>query len=116
MNAHEVNAYYDPSANEVCFPAGILQYPFFDMDADDAFNYGAIGSVIGHEMTHGFDDSGRHFDSDGNLRDWWTDTDAKKFDARANVCGNSLIKSKLHQMFMRMANLHWGKIWLTMAV
>lgn len=85
MNAHEVNAYYDPSANEVCFPAGILQYPFFDMDADDAFNYGAIGSVIGHEMTHGFDDSGRHFDSDGNLRDWWTDTDAKKFDARANV-------------------------------
>ena len=85
MNAHEVNAYYDPSTNEICFPAGILQYPFFDMDADDAFNYGAIGSIIGHEMTHGFDDSGRHFDKDGNMKDWWTDTDAKKFDERANI-------------------------------
>ena len=85
MNAHEVNAYYDPTTNEVCFPAGILQYPFFDMDADDAFNYGAIGSVIGHEMTHGFDDSGRHFDALGNMRDWWTDADAKSFTQRANV-------------------------------
>lgn len=85
MNAHEVNAYYDPSTNEICFPAGILQYPFFDMESDDAFNYGAIGSVIGHEMTHGFDDSGRHFDMDGNMRDWWTDTDAKLFEERANV-------------------------------
>ena len=85
MNAHEVNAYYDPSANEICFPAGILQYPFFDMDADDAFNYGAIGSVIGHEMTHGFDDSGRHFDMDGNMKDWWTETDAKQFESRANI-------------------------------
>ena len=85
MNAHEVNAYYDPSTNEVCFPAGILQYPFFDMNADDAFNYGAIGSVIGHEMTHGFDDSGRQFDADGNLRDWWTPDDADGFNARANV-------------------------------
>lgn len=85
MNAHEVNAYYDPSTNEICFPAGILQYPFFDMDADDAFNYGAIGAIIGHEMTHGFDDSGRKFDKDGNLRDWWTAEDAAGFDARANV-------------------------------
>ena len=85
MNAHQVNAYYDPSTNEICFPAGILQYPFFDMDADDAFNYGAIGSVIGHEMTHGFDDSGRHFDKDGNMKDWWKDSDAKKFDIRANI-------------------------------
>ena len=85
MNAHTVNAYYDPSTNEICFPAGILQYPFFDMSADDAFNYGAIGSVIGHEMTHGFDDSGRHFDSDGNMKDWWTENDAKKFDERANI-------------------------------
>ncbi len=85
MNAHEVNAYYDPSANEICFPAGILQYPFFDMDADDAFNYGAIGAVIGHEMTHGFDDSGRHFDKHGNMQDWWTAEDAKKFDERAVV-------------------------------
>nr|MBQ0091655.1 M13 family metallopeptidase [Candidatus Enterousia merdequi] len=85
MNAHEVNAYYDPSANEVCFPAGILQYPFFDMNADDAFNYGAIGSVIGHEMTHGFDDSGRHFDKDGNMKDWWNETDAKQFEKRTNI-------------------------------
>lgn len=85
MNAHEVNAYYDPSTNEICFPAGILQYPFFDMAADDAFNYGAIGSVIGHEMTHGFDDQGRQFDKDGNLRDWWSAKDAENFVARANV-------------------------------
>lgn len=85
MNAHEINAYYDPTTNEVCFPAGILQYPFFDMDADDAFNYGAIGSIIGHEMTHGFDDSGRQFDADGNLRDWWTVADADAFNARARV-------------------------------
>lgn len=85
MNAHEINAYYDPSTNEICFPAGILQYPFFDMTADDAFNYGAIGAIIGHEMTHGFDDMGRHFDATGNMRDWWTDMDAKKFEDRANV-------------------------------
>ena len=85
MNAHEVNAYYDPSTNEICFPAGILQYPFFDMDADDAFNYGAIGAVIGHEMTHGFDDMGRKFDKDGNLKDWWTLLDAARFDVRAKV-------------------------------
>lgn len=88
MNAHEINAYYDPSTNEICFPAGILQYPFFDMDADDAFNYGAIGSIIGHEMTHGYDDSGRQFDVHGNLRDWWTDVDAKNFNARAAVMRN----------------------------
>ena len=85
MNAHEVNAYYDPSTNEICFPAGILQYQFFDMNADDAFNYGAIGAVIGHEMTHGFDDSGRHFDKDGNMKDWWTSDDANGFEKRANV-------------------------------
>ena len=85
MNAHQVNAYYDPSTNEICFPAGILQYPFFDMNADDAFNYGAIGSVIGHEMTHGFDDSGRHFDMDGNMKDWWNESDAKLFEERANI-------------------------------
>ena len=85
MNAHEVNAYYDPTTNEICFPAGILQYPFFDMNADDAFNYGAIGSVIGHEMTHGFDDQGRQFDKDGNMRDWWTTKDAESFTERSNV-------------------------------
>lgn len=100
MNAHEVNAYYDPSSNEICFPAGILQYPFFDMDADDAFNYGAIGSVIGHEMTHGFDDSGRHFDMDGNMKDWWTDEDAKLFTQKTDLMkehfNNILVAPNLH--------------------
>jgi putative endopeptidase len=96
MNAHEVNAYYDPSTNEICFPAGILQYPFFDMSADDAFNYGAIGAVIGHEMTHGFDDSGRHFDKDGNMKDWWTENDAKGFDERASVMKDFFNKIKIN--------------------
>ena len=72
MSPHIVNAYYNPRANEIVFPAGILQPPFFDAEADDAVNYGAIGMVIGHEITHGFDDRGRRFDADGNLRDWWT--------------------------------------------
>jgi putative endopeptidase len=85
MTPQTVNAYYEPSTNEICFPAGILQYPFFDMKADDAFNYGAIGVVIGHEMTHGFDDQGRQYDKDGNLKDWWTAQDGKKFDARSKV-------------------------------
>ena len=85
MTPQTVNAYYNPSTNEICFPAGILQYPFFDMTADDAFNYGAIGVVIGHEMTHGFDDQGRQFDKVGNLKDWWTAQDGKKFEARAKV-------------------------------
>ena len=88
MTPQTVNAYYEPSTNEICFPAGILQYPFFDMTADDAFNYGAIGVVIGHEMTHGFDDQGRQFDKEGNLKDWWTAEDGKKFDARAKVMSN----------------------------
>jgi putative endopeptidase len=85
MTPQTVNAYYNPSTNEICFPAGILQYPFFDMKADDAFNYGAIGVVIGHEMTHGFDDQGCQFDKDGNLKNWWTENDKKQFDARAKV-------------------------------
>ena len=85
MTPQTVNAYYNPSTNEICFPAGILQYPFFDMTADDAFNYGAIGVVIGHEMTHGFDDQGRQFDKEGNMKDWWTVQDGKKFDVRAKV-------------------------------
>ncbi len=84
MYPQTVNAYYNPTSNEICFPAGILQYPFFDMNADDAFNYGAIGVVIGHEMTHGFDDQGRQFDKDGNLKDWWTEDDANKFNERAS--------------------------------
>ena len=85
MTPQTVNAYYNPTTNEICFPAGILQYPFFDMKADDAFNYGAIGVVIGHEMTHGFDNHGRQYDKDGNLRDWWTAEDAKKFEERTQV-------------------------------
>ena len=80
-----VNAYYNPTTNEICFPAAILQPPFFDMAADDAFNYGGIGVVIGHEMTHGFDDMGRQFDKEGNLRDWWTADDAARFQQRAQV-------------------------------
>ena len=85
MTPQTVNAYYNPSSNEICFPAGILQYPFFDMSADDAFNYGAIGVVIGHEMTHGFDDQGCLFDKDGNMNNWWTEEDKAKFDARTKV-------------------------------
>ena len=85
MTPQTVNAYYQPTTNEICFPAGILQPPFFDMNADDAFNYGAIGVVIGHEMTHGFDDQGCQFDKEGNLKNWWTATDKKNFDARAKV-------------------------------
>jgi putative endopeptidase len=83
MTPPTVNAYYNPSKNEIVFPAGILQPPFFDPKADAAVNYGAIGAVIGHEMTHGFDDQGRKFDAKGNLRDWWTPQDAKNYDARA---------------------------------
>ena len=85
MSAPTVNAYYNPSVNEIVFPAGILQPPFFDAQADDASNYGAIGAVIGHEMTHGFDDQGRQFDADGNLKDWWTAADKKNFQARADL-------------------------------
>ena len=81
MNPQEVNAYYMPTTNEICFPAGILQPPFFTMAADDAVNYGAIGVVIGHEMTHGFDDEGSNFDKDGNMNNWWTESDRKKFEA-----------------------------------
>ena len=84
MSPQTVNAYYNPTTNEICFPAGILQPPFFDPEADDAINYGAIGVVIGHEMTHGFDDQGRQFDKDGNLSDWWTAADAKAFTALAD--------------------------------
>ncbi|MCR5157924.1 MAG: M13 family metallopeptidase [Prevotella sp.] len=84
MNPQTVNAYYNPTTNEICFPAGILQKPFFDMEADDAFNYGAIGVVIGHEMTHGFDDQGRQFDKDGNMHDWWKESDGAQFKERTD--------------------------------
>lgn len=87
MNPQEVNAYYDPQMNEIVFPAAILQPPFFDPRADMAVNYGGIGSVIGHEMTHGFDDEGRMYDAFGNLTDWWTESDATEFQARASKYG-----------------------------
>ena len=85
MTPQTVNAYYNPTTNEICFPAGILQPPFFDMQADDAFNYGAIGVVIGHEMTHGFDDQGAKYDKEGNLREWWKPEDTKRFTERIQV-------------------------------
>ncbi len=85
MKPQTINAYYNPTTNEICFPAGILQPPFFNAEADDACNYGAIGVVIGHEMTHGFDDQGSQFDKDGNLKNWWTEADKKNFNERTQV-------------------------------
>ena len=85
MSPQTVNAYYNPTTNEICFPAAILQPPFYNSAADDAVNYGAIGVVIGHEMTHGFDDQGRQFDKDGNMNNWWTDEDAAAFKTRTDV-------------------------------
>ena len=85
MSPQTVNAYYNPTTNEICFPAAILQPPFFNPDADDAVNYGGIGVVIGHEMTHGFDDQGRNYDKDGNLSAWWNEEDEEKFNERAQV-------------------------------
>lgn len=85
MTPQTINAYYNPTTNEICFPAAILQPPFFDINADDAANYGAIGIVIGHEMSHGFDDQGAQFDKTGNQSNWWTDEDKKNFDARTKV-------------------------------
>ncbi len=95
MTPQTVNAYYNPTTNEICFPAGILQVPFFDPEADDAFNYGAIGVVIGHEMTHGFDDQGRRFDKDGNMHDWWTESDGKNFIARTDKYADFFSKIKV---------------------
>ena len=88
MTPQTVNAYYNPTMNEIVFPAAILQPPFFDMNADDAVNYGAIGVVIGHEMTHGFDDQGRLYDKDGNLNEWWTEEDAKRFKEKTQILVN----------------------------
>ena len=84
MTPQTVNAYYNPVNNEIVFPAAILQPPFFNQNADDAVNYGAMGAIIGHEITHGFDDQGRHYDANGNLTDWWTKEDAEKFNKRAD--------------------------------
>ena len=95
MTPQTVNAYYNPTTNEICFPAGILQVPFFDPTADDAFNYGAIGVVIGHEMTHGFDDQGRQYDKDGNMHDWWKEEDAKNFTARTDKYADFFSKIKV---------------------
>ena len=101
MTPPTVNAYYDAEMNEIVFPAGILQPPFFDPDADDASNYGGMGAVIGHEMTHGFDDQGRKFDAEGNLRDWWTAEDQKNFNERAQCVKNQLesykVQDNLHE-------------------
>jgi putative endopeptidase len=101
MTPPTVNAYYMPSQNEIVFPAGILQFPFFDAKADDALNYGGIGAVIGHEMTHGFDDQGRKFDAQGNLRDWWTPEDAKNFEERADCVAKQfdgyVVQGDLHE-------------------
>jgi putative endopeptidase len=101
MTPPTVNASYSSSLNQIQFPAGILQPPFFDPNADDAVNYGALGAVIGHEMTHGFDDSGRQFDAQGNLRDWWTPQDAAKYKAAAQLVvdqfnGYTVVDSATH--------------------
>jgi putative endopeptidase len=85
MTPSTINAYYNPAYNEIVFPAGILQFPFFDFGADDAVNYGGIGAVIGHEMTHGFDDQGAQYAADGNLKDWWTEADKKKFKEKTDA-------------------------------
>src|SRR5271168_757085 len=95
MSPPTVNAYYDPQENDINFPAGILQPPFWDNKMDDAVNYGGIGSVIGHELTHGFDDEGRQFDAQGNLKDWWTAEDAKEFEQRATCLADEYSKFKV---------------------
>ncbi len=101
MTPPTVNAYYNPQLNEIVFPAGILQPPFFDFQADDATNYGAMGAIIGHEMTHGFDDEGRQFDAQGNMKNWWTPDDQKKFEARGDCIVNQFssfeVEDKLHE-------------------
>lgn len=100
MTPPEVNAYYDPSMNEIVFPAGILQPPYFDAKVDDAVNYGGIGAAIGHEITHGFDDEGSQYDADGNLKNWWTPEDRKKFEARAECV------AKQFDSFVAVAGVH----------
>lgn len=95
MDPQMVNAYYNPTTNEICFPAGILQSPFFDPDASDAENFGAIGSIIGHEMTHGFDDQGHLYDKDGNLNSWWTKEDEEAFQEKTKVCEDFFSKIKV---------------------
>ncbi len=109
MYPQTVNAYYNPTTNEICFPAGILQYPFFDPEADDAFNYGAIGVVIGHEMTHGFDDQGSHYDKDGNMSDWWAASDVEKFKKLTSVYVDFFSKIKVLPDLNANGNLTLGE-------
>ena len=109
MSPQTVNAYYNPVTNEICFPAAILQPPFFDPEADDAVNYGAIGVVIGHEMTHGFDDQGRQFDKDGKLRDWWAAEDAAKFNELAQVLVEQFNKIEVMPGLMANGQLSLGE-------
>ena len=109
MTPQTVNAYYNPTTNEICFPAGILQYPFFDPTADDAFNYGAIGVVIGHEMTHGFDDQGRRFDKDGNMQDWWKESDGNNFTARTDKYADFFSKIEVLPGLMANGRLTLGE-------
>jgi putative endopeptidase len=104
-----VNASYSPTRNDITFPAGILQPPFYDPNADDAYNYGGIGTVIGHEMTHGFDDQGAKFDAEGNLRNWWTDADLKNFQSRAECIANTYGKWPVEEKLNLIGNLVTGE-------
>lgn len=109
MNAHEVNAYYNPTTNEICFPAGILQPPFFNLNADDAVNYGGIGVVIGHEMTHGFDDQGSQYDAYGNMVNWWTEEDAKTFSATTQLLADQFDEVEIREGLMADGKLTLGE-------
>ncbi|MBQ9889225.1 MAG: M13 family metallopeptidase, partial [Bacteroidales bacterium] len=109
MTPQTVNAYYNPTTNEICFPAAILQPPFFNPDADEAVNYGAIGVVIGHEMSHGFDDQGRMFDKDGNMVNWWTDEDDAKFKEKAAVLADQFNKVEILPGLMANGNVTLGE-------
>ena len=109
MTPPTVNAYYNPRRNEIVFPAGILQPPFFDPNADDAVNYGAIGAVIGHEMTHGFDDQGRKSDAEGNLRDWWTPEDAAKYTEQRDTRGEAVRRVRGRRLAARQRQAHAGR-------
>jgi len=101
MTPQTINAYYHPSLNEIVFPAAILQPPFFNPDADDAVNYGAMGAVVGHEMTHGFDDQGRKYNADGNLVDWWTQADADEYERRVSVMVDQANKFEVEGQFVQ---------------
>ncbi len=109
MSPQTVNAYYNPTTNEICFPAAILQPPFYNSNADDAVNYGAIGVVIGHEMTHGFDDQGSQFDKDGNMNDWWTAEDRKAFEQKTAVLVDQFDEIEILPAYTPTASYRWAK-------